>query len=206
MWVWPISYTDPLLIICITILGLLISSSPLRRSLICRRRIFTQLYFYNFDNRLNNWTENLERGSGLGLFLIGSSPLKLLCYAYVSFICSLPIYHLCAPLPTLSAFFFFFSHTNPSSFHLYTSFPTLSIPIGFLPISVHLFQLSPPSFFLFPCRSIFLSSVTIRHPGNSPIPYMKTILFSSALLTDQVIPEVLCLHYSFRSTSFHLRD
>lgn len=129
--------------ICTTILGLLISSSSLRRSLICRRRIFTQLYFYNFDNRLNNWTENLERGSGLGLFLIGSSPLKLLCYAYVNFICSLPIYHLCAPLPTLSAFFFllfpyqstFFPslfifsnsvHTDQFSSHLCASLPTLS--------------------------------------------------------------------------------
>lgn len=207
MWVWPISYTDPLLMICTIILGLLSRLLPLWGGPSYTADVYSpNLYFYNFDNRLNNWTENLERGSGLGLFLIGSSPSKLLCYAYVNFICSLPIYHVCAPLPTLSAFFFFFSHTNPPSFHLYTSFPTLSIPIGFLPISVHLFQLSPPSFFLFPCRSIFLSSVTIRHPGNSPILYMKTILFSSAMLTGQVIPEVLCLHYSFRSTSFHQRD
>ena len=105
----------------------------------------------------------------------------------------------------LSAFFFFFSHTNPPPIHLNTSFPTLSIPIGFLPISVHLFQLCPP-FFLFPYRSISLSSVTIRHPGNSLILYLKTILFSSAVLTSQVMNEVFYLPrliYSRKCLSDH---
>lgn len=147
--------------------------------------------FCNFDNRLttrSNWTDSLERGSGLGLFLIGSSPFKLLCYAYVNsfsrFLSTISVH--------LSAFFFFFSHTNPPPLHLYTSFPTLSIPIGFLPPpcissnSVHLF------FFFFPAdQSSFHRSRFDM--GNSPIPYVKTILFSSAMLTSQVINNVFYL-------------
>lgn len=89
------------------------------------------------------------------------------------------------------------------------SFSSFLIPIHLLYISIHPFQLCPyrsgffPSpcissnsvhiFFFFSCRSIFLSSVTIRHPGNSPIPYVKTILFSSSMLTSQVINNVFYL-------------
>lgn len=133
------------------------TSSPLRKSFIYGRHIFTQLSFCNFDNRLTtrscppNWTDSLERGSGLGLFLIGSSPFKLLCYAYVNFILSLPVYHLCAPVRLLFLLFsyqstsstslYIFSnsvHTDRVFSHLRASLPTLSTFFFsfFLPINL----------------------------------------------------------------------